>query len=321
LLLATTLARAAPGAALDERVAAVREFNRFYTNVIGLLREGLLQTPYTLTDARVLFELGRLDSTEAAELRRVLDIDPGYLSRILVRFESDGLLTRRRSKSDARRRVIRLTARGRKVVETLDARSAAQVGKLISSLAQEDQRRLVGAMATIRRILEDREATASFVLRPPRPGDLGWVVQRHGSLYAEEYGWGESFEALVAAVVAEFAARRDTRHERAWIAEMDGEPAGCVFCMRKEKNVAQLRLLLVEEAARGMGIGSRLVEECVRFARQAGYEQLMLWTNDVLRSARRIYEAAGFKLVEENPHRDFGPEAVGQTFELSLKQV
>jgi DNA-binding MarR family transcriptional regulator/GNAT superfamily N-acetyltransferase len=313
-----TLERAS-GASLEERVAAVREFNRFYTNVIGVLREGLLRTPYSLTEARVLFEMGRLESADTVELRRVLDIDAGYLSRILVRFESDGLLTRSRSSTDARRQVIRLSRRGRAVVEMLDSRSAEQVGMLLSQLGSEEQRRLVGAMAAIRRILEDRDSSASFVLRPPQPGDLGWVVQRHGALYAEEYGWDESFEALVAAVVAEYASRRDPQRESGWIAEVDGEPVGCVFCMRSERTVAQLRLLLVEPNARGMGIGSRLVEECIRFARRAGYERIVLWTNDVLRSARRIYEGAGFELLDENSHRDFGPEVVGQTFSLDLR--
>jgi DNA-binding MarR family transcriptional regulator/GNAT superfamily N-acetyltransferase len=308
-------AAAAPPA---ERVAAVREFNRFYTSVIGVLREGLLETPYSLTEARVLFELGRLDSAGAAELRRLLDIDAGYLSRMLARFESDGLLTRSRSASDARRRSIRLSRRGRRVVKTLDARSAAKVGDLLAQLPEPEQRRLLGAMGAIRGILEESEQSGSVSLRPPRPGDLGWVVHRHGALYAQEYGWSEKFEALVAGVVAEYASRRDRRLQRAWIAELDGEPVGCVLCMRKDEKVAQLRLLLVEPGARGIGVGSRLVEECVGFARGAGYERIVLWTNDVLRSARPIYEAAGFELIDEGPHSDFGPKVVGQTFSLEL---
>jgi DNA-binding MarR family transcriptional regulator/GNAT superfamily N-acetyltransferase len=313
-----TKVETAPEASLDERVAAVREFNRFYTNVIGVLGEGLLQTPYSLTEARVLFELGQRDSADTSDLRRLLEIDAGHLSRMLARFESDGLLTRGRSEADARRQVIRLTKRGRGVVETLDSRSANRVAELLSGFGEEEQRRLLGAMTAIRRILEERETPRSFVLRPPRSGDLGWIVQRHGALYAEEYGWGEPFEALVAEVVAKYAADRDQR-EAAWIAEVDGEPAGCVLCMRKEEKVAQLRLLLVEPRARGLGIGSRLVEECVSFARQAGYERIMLWTNEPLRSARPIYEAAGFELTEEKSHRDFGPEVLGQTFWLDLR--
>jgi DNA-binding MarR family transcriptional regulator/GNAT superfamily N-acetyltransferase len=308
-----------PDALGDDRVAAVRTFNRFYTNVLGLLRDGLLRTPYSLTEARLIFELAQREATELAELRRALDIDAGYLSRIVARFEADGLATRERSSSDGRRQVIRLTDRGREAFRMLDERSAEQVRALLSALGQEDQRRLVGAMAAIQGLLGGPSPPEPYLLRPPGPGDFGWVVHRHGAVYAEEYGWDESFEAYVARIVADYMDSRDPRRESAWIAELDGEPVGCVFCMRREDRVAQLRLLLVEPRARGMGIGGRLVEECVRFAGRAGYERIMLWTNDVLDDARRIYERAGFQLVEEERHQSFGKPLVGQNWWLTLR--
>jgi DNA-binding MarR family transcriptional regulator/N-acetylglutamate synthase-like GNAT family acetyltransferase len=296
------------------RVGAVRAFNRFYTNVLGLLREGLLETPYSLTEARVIFELAQRDQVDAADLRRSLQIDPGYLSRLLGRFESDGLVSRERSPSDGRRQVVRLTRHGRAVFETLDSRSAAEVGKLLAGLGEDEQRRLLEGMTAVRQVLEGAPHREPVVLRPPQPGDYGWVVQRHGVIYAEEYGWDESFEALVARIVADFVDRRNSRRESAWIAEVDGERAGCIFCVEKEQKVAQLRLLLVEPRFRGSGIGSRLVRECMRFAKRSGYEQMMLWTNDVLVDARRIYERAGFNLVEEERHHSFGHELVGQNW-------
>lgn len=305
-------------ASTGDRVAAVRWFNRFYTDVIGVLREGLLHTPYSLTEARVIFELAQRQETEVADLRRTLDIDAGYLSRILARFEADGLAQRQRSAADGRRQVIRLTEQGRAAFETLDARSAEEVHALLSQLSEEDQRRLVGAMAVIRDVLEQSRRPDAYVLRPLRPGDLGWVVHRHGVVYAEEYGWDETFESLVARIVADYVDHRDPQRENVWIAEVDGAPAGCVFCVKKDDTVAQLRLLLVEPAARGLGIGARLVEECIRFARRAGYEEIMLWTNDVLEDARRIYERAGFELVEEEKHHSFGHDLVGQNWSHKL---
>jgi DNA-binding MarR family transcriptional regulator/GNAT superfamily N-acetyltransferase len=296
-----------------ERVTAVRAFNRFYTNVIGLLHEGLLRTPYSLTEARVIFELAQRDASELANLRRVLSIDAGYMTRILARLETDGIATRERSGADGRRQVIGLTDRGRGVFEMLDQRSAEEIRALLSRLTEHDQRRVIGAMGAIRQVLEGSPRPEPC-LRPPRPGDFGWVVQRHGVLYAEEYGWDESFEALVARIVADYMDHRDPKRESAWIAEVDGEPVGCVFCCKKEENVAQLRLLLVEPSIRGMGIGTRLVDECVRFARRAGYGHVMLWTNDVLEDARRVYERAGFERVGEEPHHSFGHELVGQNW-------
>jgi DNA-binding MarR family transcriptional regulator/GNAT superfamily N-acetyltransferase len=300
------------------QVAAVREFNRFYTGVIGLLREGLLGTPYSLTEARVLFELARDDAVEVADLRRWLDIDAGYLSRLLARFEADGLVSRTRSPADGRRQVIGLTSPGRAVQADLDARSGAQIRALLAALTPDGRQRLAGAMASIREIIGPAPPPAAFVLRPPVPGDLGWVVQRHGALYAAEYGWDASFEALVARIVADYAARGDRRREAAWIAELGGGPAGCVFCMRKTDTTAQLRLLLVEPRARGLGMGGRLVAECVSFARRAGYREMVLWTNDVLHAARRIYRRAGFRLAGSEPHHSFGHDLVGQDWRLPL---
>jgi DNA-binding MarR family transcriptional regulator/GNAT superfamily N-acetyltransferase len=300
------------------RVATVRSFNRFYTNVIGLLGEGLLETPYTLTEARVIFELAQSDATDAPVLRQTLDLDAGYLSRVLGRLETRGLLTREQSEKDARRQRVRLTAGGRRAFRTLDGRSAAEVGRLLDRLTDEEQRDLVSAMARIQRLLEGSRPPQALVLRPPHSGDFGWIVHRHGVLYAHEYGWDETFEALVARIVADFVDERDLKREAAWIAEVDGESVGCVFCVKKEESVAQLRLLLVELRARGKGIGTRLCDQCVRFARNAGYKRLMLWTNDVLDDARRIYERAGFELVEEERHRSFGHDLVGQNWSLTL---
>jgi DNA-binding MarR family transcriptional regulator/GNAT superfamily N-acetyltransferase len=302
-----------------ERVAEVRAFNRFYTNVIGVLREGLLETPFSLTEARVIFELAQRDSTAVTDLRADLDLDAGYLSRILTRFEDGGLVVRERSPDDGRRQVVRLSATGREAFRTLDSRSAEQFRDLLAPLTDRQQRRLLDAMGTIRRLLQRPSGAPSVVLRPLHSGDFGWVVHRHGVLYYEEYGWDESFEALVARIVADYVDRRDPRREAAWIAELDGEPVGCVFCVRKEEKVAQLRLLLVEPNARGHGVGTRLVNECLRFARQAGYEEMVLWTNDVLDAARRIYERTGFELREEEPHHSFGHDLVAQTWRRSLK--
>jgi DNA-binding MarR family transcriptional regulator/GNAT superfamily N-acetyltransferase len=305
--------------AFPEGVAAVRAFNRFYTNVIGLLRDGLLRTPYSLTQARVIFELAQREATELAELRRELDLDAGYLTRILARFEADGLVEKERSATDRRRHVARLTARGRSAFAMLDRRSAEEIGAMLSRLGEVEQRRLVAAMGAIRGILDPPQRSEPFMLRPPHAGDYGWAIQRHGELYAEEYGWDETFEALVARIVAEYVENRDPARENAWIAELDGEPVGSVFCVKKDERVAQLRLLLVEPRARGMGIGTQLVERCVDFARRAGYERIMLWTNDVLDDARRIYERTGFVLEEEEPHHSFGRDLVGQNWGRELR--
>lgn len=302
----------------DDRVVAVRAFNRFYTNTIGVLHGGLLDTPYSLTEARVLFELAQREAMEVAELRRGLDIDAGYLSRILARFTSDELVTRERSDVDARRQVIRLTEVGRAAFSMLDQRQADDVQQLLARLSDEQQRRLLGAMDAIQQVLGEAPQSPGYVLRPPEPGDLGWVVHRHGVLYAQEYGWDASFEALVARVVSDYVDNHDPVREAAWIAEIDGERAGCVFCVRGDETTAKLRLLLVEPDARGTGIGTRLVEECLRFARRVGYQRMTLWTNDVLDAARRIYQRTGFELVDEEKHRSFGRDLVGQHWARAL---
>jgi DNA-binding MarR family transcriptional regulator/N-acetylglutamate synthase-like GNAT family acetyltransferase len=298
----------------------VREFNRVYTNVIGVLHEGLLDSAYSLTEARVLFELAQRDVVALVELRRTIDVDAGYLSRILARFEADGVVTRKRSAADARRQELHLTARGRRAFAALDRQSSAQVGELLETLPADAQRRLVASMRAIQDVLHERGGASAptVVLRALEPGDYGWVVERHGALYAQEYGWDETFEALVARIVADHIDRHGSKHETAWIAEVDGERAGCVFCVRKDARTAQLRLLLVDPGARGTGIGTRLVDECLRFARRVGYRRMVLWTNDVLRDARRIYDRAGFTLVDEEPHHSYGHDLVGQTLAVDL---
>jgi len=303
--------------ALDP-VTDIRSFNRYYTKVIGLLDAGLADTPYSLSEARVLFELARAERTEVPELRAELGLDAGYLSRLLSRFESGGLVDRLRSADDARRQVIRLTPDGRATFELLDRRSTEEATALISRLDPGERRRLVAAMGTIRELLSGRPRPGSYLIRPPEPGDLGWVVQRHGALYAQEYGFDASFETLVARIVADFAELCDPKSSAAWIAEVDGSPAGCVFCVPDDERTAKLRLLLVEPTARGLGIGARLVDACLRFARRAGYPRITLWTNDILTSARRIYQAAGFELVDSEPHHSFGHDLVGQNWARDL---
>jgi DNA-binding MarR family transcriptional regulator/GNAT superfamily N-acetyltransferase len=304
---------------MEKRVGRVRRFNRFFTRRIGVLREGLLHTPYSLTEARLLLEIAHRDAPTASEMSRGLGLDPGYLSRTLARLEEQGLIERVRSGADGRRRLLSLTSAGEDAFFLLDERSREEVGEMLGGLSEEDQLRLLDAMQTIESVLdEDFKFSGPFFLRPHEPGDMGWVVQRHGSLYAREYGWDERFEALVAQIVADFAGGYDPAGERCWIAEMGGEPVGCVFVVRDSETVARLRLLLVEPKARGLGLGTRLVEESIRFARRAGYDTLTLWTNSVLGAARRIYEEHGFHLVEEEPHRSFGKDLVGQNWELKL---
>jgi DNA-binding MarR family transcriptional regulator/GNAT superfamily N-acetyltransferase len=303
---------------MKDVIARVRAFNRFYTNVIGVLSEGLLDSPYSLTEARLIFELAQRDATEVTALRHDLDIDAGYLSRLLARFEADGLITRARSATDGRRQVIRLTAAGRAAYEMLDERSVGEVHRLLQPLTDERRRRLVAAMDAIEEVLAETRSPRSYVLRPLRPGDFGWVVHRHGVLYAAEYGWDATFEALVARVVADYVDKHEARRENAWIAEVAGEPVGCVFCVRRDDTTAQLRLLLVEPSCRGMGIGARLVDECLSFARLAGYKSIMLWTNDVLGDARRVYERAGFRLADQGEHHSFGHDLVEQIWTRDL---
>jgi DNA-binding MarR family transcriptional regulator/GNAT superfamily N-acetyltransferase len=302
--------------ATPERIDTMRAFNRFYTRVLGLLDEGLAHTAYSLTEARVLFEIAQRDRIAVAELRDSLGLDAGYLSRILARFESDGLVVRERSAEDGRRQLIRLTPPGREAFGELDARSSDAVADLLGSVAAADQGRLLDSMRTIERVLSDRPVEVT--LRPLRAGDLGWVVQRHGVLYAAEYGWDESFEALVARIVADYVDANDPARDNAWVAEAGGVPVGTVFCVHKDDRVAQLRLLLVEPSARGMGVGSRLVDACMDFALAAGYREMVLWTNTVLAAARRIYQRAGFELLNEAPNPAFGHDLTAQHWGRAL---
>jgi DNA-binding MarR family transcriptional regulator/N-acetylglutamate synthase-like GNAT family acetyltransferase len=302
---------------VEDRVAALRAFNRFYTNEIGVLHEGFLHTPYSLAEARVLFELAQSEQAEVAELRRRLDMDAGYLSRILGRLEASGLVERERSAADARRQIARLTGRGRAEFAVLDERSAAKALELLDPLDDAAQRRVVSSMDAIRALLRGGPR-GEVELREPRSGEYGWVVERHGALYAEEYGWDMTMEGFVARIVGDYLLTRDPEREAAWIADLDGRRAGCIFCVRREDRVAQLRLLLVEPWARGSGIGGRLVDRCLEFARSAGYERIVLWTNDVLVDARRLYERAGFELLEEAQHRAFGHDLVEQTWGREL---
>lgn len=310
-------------AALPRRIAAVRRFNRFYTRRIGVLGAGHLDSPFSLTEVRVLYELAHREEPTAAEIGRELGLDPGYLSRILHGFRKRKLIATRAAPGDRRRSLLALSDEGKAVFAQLDQRSSAEIEVMLRALSGDRQRRLLSAMASIEQLLGDSPGSVPpsrepYLLRSPGPGDLGWVVHRHGVLYAEEYGWDERFEALVAGIVADFVRNFDPRRERCWLAEREGEVVGSVFVVRQSDEIAKLRLLLVEPSARGLGIGSRLVNECARFARRAGYRTLMLWTNDVLHSARRIYEAAGFRLVKSEPHDSFGHGLMGQTWELGL---
>ena len=301
------------------RIDAIRRFNRFFTRRIGVLREGLLHTPYSLTEARILFEIANHDDLSASDLSRELGLDPGYLSRILAGLERRYLIGKTPSESDARRRLLALTPEGRNAFYLLDARSREEVAEMLGELCEEEQRRLLEAMRTIERILDKGfKYSEPFFLRTHEPGDMGWVVHRHGVLYAREYGWDERFEALVARIIADFINNLDPARERCWIAEMEGERVGCVFVVKASDEVAKLRLLLVEPKARGLGLGSRLVKECIRFARSRGYKTLTLWTNSVLDAARHIYEEQGFVLVEEEEHHSFGKGLVGQNWKLAL---
>jgi DNA-binding MarR family transcriptional regulator/GNAT superfamily N-acetyltransferase len=306
----------------ESTVEIVRAFNRFYTRRIGVLHEGLLDSPFSLTEVRVLYELAHRESPAAAELAQDLGLDPGYLSRMLSGFEKRGLIERKPSAADARRSLLSLTPQGRETFAPLDVRAREDIRGMLSQLSPADQSRLVAAMQSVETLLGAPNASekddAPYRLRPHQPGDMGWVVYRHGVLYAREYGWDERFEALVARIVADFLEGYDPQRERCWIAEKDGEILGCIFLVQKTKTVAQLRLLLVEPTARGLGLGSRLIHECETFAREAGYRKIVLWTNDVLVDARRLYERAGYRLTREEPHHSFGHDLVGQTWELAL---
>jgi DNA-binding MarR family transcriptional regulator/N-acetylglutamate synthase-like GNAT family acetyltransferase len=304
---------------LDVEVDAVRRFNRYFTRRIGVLREGLLHSPYSLAEARVLFEIANGEDVTATDLARELGLDPGYLSRILARLGQQGLIDKGRWEGDGRRRLLALTQEGERAFALLDGRSREEVSEMLGGLSEADRRRLLESMRTIESILDKSfRYSEPFVLRAHESGDMGWIVHRHGVLYAREYGWDERFEALVARIVADFVDNYNPARERCWIAEMRGVIVGCVFVVRESNAVAKLRLLLVEPEARGLGLGTRLVEECISFASDRGYEKITLWTNSVLHAARRIYEEHGFQLVEEEEHHSFGHDLVGQNWELEL---
>jgi DNA-binding MarR family transcriptional regulator/GNAT superfamily N-acetyltransferase len=310
-------------AALTSRVEAARHFNRFYTRQIGLLQEGLLHSPFSLTEVRVLYELAHRENPTASELGRELGLDAGYLSRMLRNFEQGGLLRRKSSQSDARSQLLELTPKGCNKFATLNIRAQQEVRAMLRTLSLKNQRELVEAMTAVEALLGTSSNVPparkdQYVLRPHQAGDMGWVVHRHGALYSEEYGYDEHFEALVAKIVADFIQKFDAKRERCWIADKDGEIVGSVFLVRKSSTVAKLRLLLVEPAARGLGIGRRLVDECVRFARQAGYKKMTLWTQSELHAARHLYKQTGFHLAGRKRHRDFGKPSVAEVWDLKL---
>ncbi|HET7084026.1 MAG TPA: helix-turn-helix domain-containing GNAT family N-acetyltransferase [Rhizomicrobium sp.] len=300
----------------DLRAREIRRFNRFYTRQIGVLAADLLDTPYSLAEARLLYELAQTEAVTAGALRDLTGLDQGYLSRILAGFERRGLVSKRVAPNDGRARLLHLTAKGRAAFTQLDARAQDAAWAMLDAHGEKAQQDIVRHMQALLRLLSPAPKTApAIVLRPPRPGDLGWVVHRQAVLYSQEYGWDSSYETLIADIVGKF---RSGPGEHCWIAELDGAPAGTVFVMREDDDVARLRLLHVEPFARGNGLGRMLVDACVGFARGAGYKVLRLWTNDVLVSARRIYLAAGFTLTREEKHRSFGKDLVGQTWELML---
>jgi len=303
----------------DPTVVAVRGFNRFYTRRIGVLGEGHLASPFSLTEVRVLYELAHREGPTASELAKDLGLDSGYLSRILLKFRKRGMLARKPSASDGRQSHLQFTPKGQKAFAPLERAATRDVAAMLRPLAAQDQASLVDAMHTIEQLLGARAASETpLVLRSHQPGDMGWVIHRHGALYAREYGYDERFEALVAEIAAKFIQNLDPRRERCWIAEKDGEIVGSVFLVKQSAKVAKLRLLLVEPSARGLGLGKRLVDECIRFARQAGYRTITLWTQETLHAAQHIYEKAGFRMVREQPHQDFGIPMVGQIWEMAL---
>jgi DNA-binding MarR family transcriptional regulator/GNAT superfamily N-acetyltransferase len=302
-----------------KRIDAVRQFNRFYTQKIGVLHEGLLHSPLSLTEVRVLYELAHRERPVASELVKDLGLDPGYLSRILSSFKAKGLVDSKPSEQDGRQSILWLTQKGKAAFAPLNERAREEIRIMLGALSEGDQIRLVEAMQRIKELLTlPSKSKTPYLLRPHQPGDMGWVVHRHGVLYAQEYGWDETFEGLVASIVAKFIQNFDPKRERCWMAEVDGQIVGSVFLVKESETAAKLRLLLVEPNARGLGIGKRMANECIRFARQTGYRKVVLWTNNVLIAARRIYEQAGFKLVHEEPHHSFGHDLVGETWELEL---
>jgi DNA-binding MarR family transcriptional regulator/GNAT superfamily N-acetyltransferase len=310
---------APPQPDLDQEVAAVRGFNRFYTRKLGVLDQHLLNSPFSLSEARVMYELAHRDEAAAKEIGIELGLDAGYLSRIVQNFEENGLITRKPLPTDRRQYQLSLTAKGRQAFARLDRRSHDEVGAMLGQLGEAERARLVNAMQTIEHVLGPQTgARPGFLLRSHRPGDIGWVVSRHGAIYAQEYGWDISFEALVAEITAQFIRSFDPSREHCWIAEIDGEPVGSIFLVKASEEVAKLRLLLVEKKARGLGVGRALTEQCIRFAREKGYRSITLWTQSILVAARDIYQRAGFVRVAEEKHHSFDVDLVGETWELKL---
>jgi len=303
---------------LDHHAEAVRDFNRFYTTRIGALGDSYVESGFSLTEVRVLYELAHREGPTASDIAETLTLDAGYLSRMLASFRKRGLVTARPDRNDRRHSRLRLTAAGRRAFSPLDERARAAVAGLLEPLGIAERSRVVQAMSTIRRTLDRDAAAESFTLREHQPGDMGWIVHRHGALYAEEYGYDERFEALVAEIVARFIKKLDRKRERCWIAERDGQIVGTIFVVAKSKTTAKLRLLLVEPSARGLGLGARLVDEVVRFARATGYKRIELWTQSELTAARRLYEAAGFKRVGSEKHRMFGKPTTAEFWRLEL---
>jgi DNA-binding MarR family transcriptional regulator/GNAT superfamily N-acetyltransferase len=303
----------------DGQIAAVRAFNRFYTRKLGVLDQQLLESPYSLSEARVLYELAHREDPSAKQIGTELGLDAGYLSRIVQNFDENGLITRKPLPSDRRQYRLALTAKGRQAFAKLERSSQDDVAAMLAALPRGGGERLIAAMAEIERLLDDAAGRSRPAkLRDPRPGDMGWVVQSHGALYASEYGFDSSFEALVAEIAAKYLASFDASRERCWIADIDGTPVGSVFLVRHSDEIAKLRLLLVDPAGRGQGLGQRLVAECIAFARQCGYRRITLWTQSFLIAARGIYQQAGFALVATEPHRSFGQSLVGETWEMAL---
>jgi DNA-binding MarR family transcriptional regulator/GNAT superfamily N-acetyltransferase len=307
----------------ERRIAAVRRFNRFYTRQIGVLRKNFLDSPYSLGEARVLYEIASGRSPTASAISRTLDLDAGYLSRLLRKFEKRGLIRRNRSASDARQSRLALSARGRKTFAPLNRRQQRNTATMLGTLKPHDQARLIAAMNTIEALLgaaprKSNQAARKYLLRPPVPGDFGWMVARQAAFYAEAYGWIEPFEGVCAQIVADFVNKHDPKRERGWIAEIDGERVGSVLLAKDSANIARIRLLYVEPTARGLALGVRLVDECIRFARRAGYKKITLWTHSVLTAARHIYEKAGFRLMRTEHHRSWSRPVISEHWDLTL---
>ncbi|UCE11514.1 MAG: MarR family transcriptional regulator [Candidatus Thorarchaeota archaeon] len=305
---------------LEQSIGEVRRFNRFYTKRIGLLNQGLLETRFSLTQARIIFELAQQDKTVSTDLVRKLDIDPSYLSRILTAFEKNGLIQKAKSETDSRQRILTLTPMGRKSFKELNEKASQEIREMLIALSSDDRLRFLNATKAIQRILNPDEMSApSYLLRPHGAGDIGWITHRHGVLYAEEYGWDETFEALVADILVKFIQSNDPKRERIWIAEQDGEKVGSIVLVDAGNQVSQLRLLLVEPKARGKGIGRRLIQECIDFSKSRGYNKIRLWTQKNLDAARHLYRKAGFVCVSEKPHRSFGHNLIEEFWELNLR--